>query len=397
MAPTTSTESRTVSGYFKELGIRPAKNSDRFWRRIGGQFGVDTQRHLESIIRARTDNDGRGDIYSAKNQNLALSVEFSRWSADLYRRYLEWFVTYIPRSPRAILDVGCDNGVVTCFYALRYPKATVVGMDIDASGIRCARELAKAIGVSNATFIESDIANAGQHFGEGYFDVVTSLCSFNEIIGIPHFPPHWRRDDIEFDLGPVEPALLGVQSVMDKEGILVSADRFFGVLIDGLVWWATKLGTIGLNVDWGASDWLNFHEVGDRRYLPLIVAGGAIPTGSIVEGAVSLYMKGSHALSSSEEGILYELEAELCFDSLCDKQLVEGFEADRADGSGRMRVEVWQHSSGVVVYMYSNAGLRKILCYDVSMLKQAVKGMRKLRHSREFVGSTSESYTHPRI
>ena len=270
-------------------------------------------------------------------------------------------------------------------------------MDINASGIRCARELARTIGVSNVAFVESDIAHAGQHFGEGYFDVVTSLHSFNEIVGIPHFPPHWRKDDIAFDPGPAEPVLLGVQSVIDEEGILVSADRFFGVLIDGLVWWATKLGTIGLNVDWGASDWLDFHEVGYRQYMPLIVAGGAIPTGSIVEGAVSLYMKGNHALSSSDEGILYELEAELFFDSLCDKQLVEGFEADQLDGSGRIRVEVWQHSSGVVVYMYSNAGLRKIYCYDVSMLKQAVKGMRKLRHSREFVWSTSESYTHPRI
>lgn len=397
MAPTTSTESRTVSGYFKELDIRPAKNSSRFWRKIEEQFGVDTRRRLDSIIEDRTDNDGRGDIYSAKNQNLALSVAFSRWSADLYRRYLEWFVTHIPRSPRAILDVGCDNGVVTCFYAWRYPEATIVGMDINASGIRCARELARTIGVSNVAFVESDIAHAGQHFGEGYFDVVTSLRSFNEIVGIPHFPPHWRKDDIAFDPGPAEPVLLGVQSVIDEEGILVSADRFFGVLIDGLVWWATKLGTIGLNVDWGASDWLDFHEVGYRQYMPLIVAGGAIPTGSIVEGAVSLYMKGNHALSSSDEGILYELEAELFFDSLCDKQLVEGFEADQLDGSGRIRVEVWQHSSGVVVYMYSNAGLRKIYCYDVSMLKQAVKGMRKLRHSREFVWSTSESYTHPRI
>lgn len=397
MALTTSTESRTVSRYFKERGIRPAKNSNQFWQRIGGQFGVDTQRHLESIIQARADNDGRGDIYSAKNQNLALSVEFSRWSADLYWRYLEWFVTHIPRSPRAILDVGCDNGVVTCFYAWRYPEATIVGMDINASGIRCARELAKAIGVSNAAFIESNIANAGQHFGEGYFDVVTSLRSFNEIIGIPYFPPHWRRDDIEFDLGPVEPALLGVQSVMDKEGMLVSADRFFGVLTDGLVWWAKKLGTIGLNVDWEASGWLNFHEVGNPQYLPLIVAGGAIPTRPIVEGAVSLHMKGGDALSSPEEGILYELDAELFFDSLCDKQLIEGFETDKADGSGRTRVEVWQHSSGVAIYMYSNAGLRKISCYDVSMLEQAVEGVRELRHSREFVWSTSESYTHPRI
>lgn len=109
MAPTTSTESRTVSGYFKELDIRPAKNSSRFWRKIEEQFGVDTRRRLDSIIEDRTDNDGRGDIYSAKNQNLALSVAFSRWSADLYRRYLEWFVTHIPRSPRAILDVGCDT------------------------------------------------------------------------------------------------------------------------------------------------------------------------------------------------------------------------------------------------------------------------------------------------
>ena len=116
-----------------------------------GEFGADMQRQLENIIQARTDNEGRGDIYSAKNRNMALSIEFARWSADLYRQYLEWFVSHAPHSPRAILDIGCDNGVVTCFYAWKYPEATVVGMDINASGIRCARELAKEIGVSNAT------------------------------------------------------------------------------------------------------------------------------------------------------------------------------------------------------------------------------------------------------
>lgn len=398
MAFNIATESRTVSRYFKALGIRSAEDGDKFWLGIGKKFGTNTRRQLESIIEARTDSQGKGDIYSAKNKNLALTIEFARWSTDLYRGFLEWFVGYVSHSPRAILDVGCDNGIVTCFYAWKYPEASVVGMDSNAFGIECARELAKQIGLTNVKFIESDIGDAEQYCGKGYFDVVTSLRSFNEVIGIPQFPPHWRKDDIPINPGPPEQALLGVRSVMDNNGVLITADRFYGPLIDGTVWWAKKLSTIGLNIDWQTSDWLSFHEVGYYQSMPVIVAGHAIPSSSIVDGAIALHLKESGAFPSSEQSSLDGLGAELRFDDLSDKQLVQGVEVDLADMSGRVRIEVWKHSYGVVMYQYSNTGIRKIDCYDTALLQQVLSIVEEeLENSPYRIRSTSERYTNPRM
>lgn len=388
---------RTVHGYFKGLGIRAANNSDRLWSHIQKRHGASTRRELEGMVENRADNKGRGDIYSLKNRSLALSLDFATWLVDMYKAYLTWFTGHFRTTPETILDIGCDNGIVTCFYAWYYPKARVVGVDIAKSGIDCARELAQSIGLSNVEFIVSAIGGIGDHFEKDHFQLATSLCSLNEIIGIPELPRHWRRDDLYVEIGEPEDALLGVQSVLRSDGRLVSADRFSGDGMSGIIWWANELGSAGLNVDWDASDWMRYEEVGEVVSMPVLVAGPSIPHGSVINGATSLYMRDSGASYSRKANHLEGLAAELYLDNIHDKRLIEGMEADYSDGDGSHRYELWQLEEALAIYRYNNLGTRILDLCEPALLKQIVSEMRKLEQSHNDEGLRCERYTGPRI
>jgi SAM-dependent methyltransferase len=53
---------------------------------------------------------------------------------------------------QSILDIGCGVGILTTFYARQYPDRTFVGIDRSPASIARARELAKALGLTNVQF-----------------------------------------------------------------------------------------------------------------------------------------------------------------------------------------------------------------------------------------------------
>lgn len=73
----------------------------------------------------------------------------------------------------SLLDVGCGNGVVTCFLGSRYPGRRIVGVDRDEAGLEFARALARQNGLANVSFertnIESDRLT-------GEFDLITCFA-----------------------------------------------------------------------------------------------------------------------------------------------------------------------------------------------------------------------------
>ena len=61
--------------------------------------------------------------------------------------------------PNRILDIGCNIGITTCFYATLYPEATIIGVDRNQVVIACAKKLAAKLHLTNVEFIEADVLN----------------------------------------------------------------------------------------------------------------------------------------------------------------------------------------------------------------------------------------------
>lgn len=72
---------------------------------------------------------------------------------------------------KSVLDVGCNCGGFS-FLAKRYGAAEVVGIDIRKAHIRQAELLKTALGMTDITFINSDIKTYSENITEKYFDLV---------------------------------------------------------------------------------------------------------------------------------------------------------------------------------------------------------------------------------
>jgi len=90
----------------------------------------------------------------------------------LAAHYPESLVELLP--PRArVLEIGCHDGIVTCYLARRRPDVTICGVDINHTAIDAARARALDEGLVNVRFETCDvIADA---IGDDRFDAIVTI------------------------------------------------------------------------------------------------------------------------------------------------------------------------------------------------------------------------------
>ena len=119
-----------VSKYLDQVGVRWPTSMEAFARQMRQKHGAALDK-LMSLL-------GRGggptpEFYALKNHSLRFSLDITfQYDGNFYAEYLSGVVvehrTHQPR-PRRVLDLGCDNGLLTCFYAQHFPEAEVIGID----------------------------------------------------------------------------------------------------------------------------------------------------------------------------------------------------------------------------------------------------------------------------
>jgi SAM-dependent methyltransferase len=92
-----------------------------------------------------------------------------------------------------ILDFGCGLGILTTWYALRFPDANVVGIDRSAASIAIAQQKAKDLGLRNLRFICLDLQT--EPFS-GSFDLVLTTHALLQAEQDPGIPSEsWQTFD----------------------------------------------------------------------------------------------------------------------------------------------------------------------------------------------------------
>lgn len=92
-----------------------------------------------------------------------------------------------------ILDFGCGLGILTTWYALRFPDANLVGIDRSAASIAIAQEKAKDLGLRNLRFICLDLQTGPL---AGSFDMVLATHALLQAEQDPGIPSEsWRTFD----------------------------------------------------------------------------------------------------------------------------------------------------------------------------------------------------------
>lgn len=85
------------------------------------------------------------------------SLEMSLLSASFYdhvffRRVMEYLAQYDTFCSGDMVDIGCGNGILTCYLAMRHPDSRVTGVDLSSNAVMAAGELAERLQTGNVRF-----------------------------------------------------------------------------------------------------------------------------------------------------------------------------------------------------------------------------------------------------
>lgn len=175
--------------YVQSLNIRVVKsysNSEKF---LTSKLGNTKARECLAWFEKRGASLGRNPeeeseyaFYAFKNQTLQQSKAISElFDADYIRRICTWISNNREFFGNRILDIGCDNGIITCFIAKLFPESEIVGIDRCFEAVEIARELAGSMNLTNVTFFNESC----EHFSEGKFSCVFSSRVSQETINKP--------------------------------------------------------------------------------------------------------------------------------------------------------------------------------------------------------------------
>jgi SAM-dependent methyltransferase len=81
----------------------------------------------------------------------------------------------------SIVDLGCGKGIFTFELARRFPRARVLGIDIEDSQVKANQEIAKRLGHSNVQFEKLDILKLGELRHGNAFDLALSVDNLEHI------------------------------------------------------------------------------------------------------------------------------------------------------------------------------------------------------------------------
>lgn len=93
-------------------------------------------------------------------------------------------------SAETVLDFGCGPGILTTFYARRFPEKTFVGLDRSRASIEVAQQKARELGVDNIRF---ECVNAEIDSLSGFYDLVIATHVLMQAEYDPGLPSDsWR-------------------------------------------------------------------------------------------------------------------------------------------------------------------------------------------------------------
>lgn len=352
-----------IEQYFEKIGLEEANDRDEFFKHIQAKYKIDLAQNLDMAMSLKSDTTN-GKIYLAKNKDLQTSLDFGAYYYDLYKQFFMWLIKSQDLDNKKILDLGCDNGIVTCFLAKIYPNAKVVGIDKGKKGISCAKEIAEKLGLTNIEFEVLDAKKIDKFFKEEKFDVVISTRSLLEITSLPKIKSFWTIDDLEKSLvvaNNVIKFFKSIEKIMKDDAKLITFERLSS--FEDVLNFEKSMRESGLYIDTQNMYKVQFFELGDYEQMPIMIFDKTKADELGLYDFIEIYT----ALPTLNKQIDIEddFAIDLEFKKIQNKELVFGTQIDYKTGVGSERREIWKTDDKFICYKYSNIGRRELITENV--------------------------------
>ncbi len=358
---------RIVTQYLTRVGVDKRRKWAAFEHSMRRKHGKAFEAFVQAV-QARA-NGGGADVYSLKNQSLELSLGIcAQYDLEYSSAYLVWLLGAPIGDPSSVLDVGCDNGIAACFYAVTWPGAQILGIDSNQHAVARARELAHKLGLSNARFERADLCDGVSRWGS--FDLITANRVLHEA-----FTHNGRAaaaflaDDMRcWDLTEIharsedEPLREwlkdAARALSTPDAQLVAANRLPNPA--SVWWWMQLVESAGLWVSLDRSYVLEATgAIDEKEAFPMTVArrGRSTDIAKTAHDALSLF---GYPKFVSKNLKFEDDAAEAMFKSIGPKTLLARVELKYLDGSGIQRIELWAAPTISCVYDYTNRWYRRL-------------------------------------
>ena len=334
-----------VARYFDALGVTEVNSQEARQKqtaRLAKRHPHDWK-HLEAVIHQRGEGDFSGDLYAAKNVNLDLSLGAGALHAGIVHRvFLTHFAPKLP-TPPTILDIGCENGLLACYYALLYPEADVAGFDPCAGAVGCATELCTLLGIRNAKFYTAALRDVAAMATGRTFQLIVGTTVFQDSGFIPDHSGEGAP------AGFVSPHVIGplnevraLRQIVAASGEWISLERCR--CSTDLAWWLQTVAASGWAIDWPRSQKIACTagaEANDLNLTVFLPANGSSPIDHEEIRALWLSARFTRAAEFPGAGAwaFRDEAARACREIIQPKQMQRNA---RADGAGSWEsLQVW--------------------------------------------------------
>lgn len=369
-----SKSSKRSAKYLESIGIREFRNQEKFWAFVEKRRGIEKCQKLDVGFQAISVGD-MDSFYEVMYEDLDVSLDVASLRKNLYSIWLDWFMLSFPKVEGTLLDIGCGNGVLTCFYAQEFPEAKVIALDKSQAAINCARLLASRLDLKNVEFVVSNCISETDSLPADSIDIAISMTGLEPggNVGLAR-----RCDLIEWSNTTGNeihiPELENIARCLKQSGTFISVDRLRN--LEDKFSWASAIQNLGLGIDLLKYDELSFTDQGNSETLPILIARSQ---SSKVDSRdlLSFLMERQGGIEKLFFGDGNPELAELLFSSINPKQLVSGWKADFYDKSGVAHYEVWQTGALVLLYTWSTLGYRELKVVAAYMLNESLKGVER--------------------
>ena len=161
-------QNQDIREYFSRIGIQKITRLDTALLEAFGK--EEGERHIERLDELFGRSEERllcgtgGTVYLHRQEELVAymnqSLKMSLLAASFYdrvffKRAAEFLLEYASCFAEDIFDMGCGNGILTCFLALQHPDSHVTGLDLSKEAVCVAGELAGKLGLQNVYFMRN--------------------------------------------------------------------------------------------------------------------------------------------------------------------------------------------------------------------------------------------------
>jgi SAM-dependent methyltransferase len=382
MAGGKAQDAASLDQYLRRAKIGKPIKSERFSRHLESQFGARVRRIIE-LIDDRAQGRTQQRFWAIKNEDLDLSLALtSQFMSDFYRAYWPWFAS-VSRGFRSgrLLDIGCDNGVLTCCYAQYFPEMEITGIDTCPEAVRCGTELAQRLQLSNVSFRVGSAAAIGEIFPAGTFALIAATMIYHNVQEIPVMPSGWSLKELALpDHAAWSGFLKAARAVTAEGGRFLSIERLTSAA--AILWWSRTLADAGFFIDWPACDALSYATFGETHRRPAFACGTAAPVRPEADDALAFWAQPElvDIATKSLEGDA----AEAFFNSFASTQLIWGIEGKLHEHNLIDRLEVFDAGAVILAYTNSSTGNKRLVIGPRHRKAECIEQCRGVWRSRPY-------------